>query len=236
MDDPVLNEYVGEGKKFKTVEDLAKGKKESDRFIDQLQMEKDALRKELETFQKKAQEGATLQDLLDKMNNKAETTSDDVSGNQSSLQSDEIKKLLETAMNEREAANKRRSNREAANNFVSELFAQDKTKAEQFLEGLAKDLGVSKDWLNTLAETSPVAYKQLINPQKKNVGTQSATSLSSTNTEALGSLNPGDNQEAYFIKLKRENSKTFWNPRTQQELYKFGETYGQDALRKILYS
>ena len=40
-----LQELVGEGKKFKSIEDLAKSKVEADRFIDKLKSENDALRK-----------------------------------------------------------------------------------------------------------------------------------------------------------------------------------------------
>ena len=42
-----LADLVGEGKKFATVEDLAKGKQESDRFIEQLQGELSGLREDL---------------------------------------------------------------------------------------------------------------------------------------------------------------------------------------------
>jgi len=45
--DNVLETLVGEGKKFKTVDDLARGKYESDRFIERVLNEKKALEQEL---------------------------------------------------------------------------------------------------------------------------------------------------------------------------------------------
>src|SRR4029450_8159059 len=44
-----LEELVGEGKKFKTPEDLARGKAESDSFIERLQKELHGLRNELKS-------------------------------------------------------------------------------------------------------------------------------------------------------------------------------------------
>src|SRR5690242_15072647 len=56
-----LELLVGEGKKFKTPQDLAKGKMESDKFIVQLQKEQAALREELN-------KRLSVEEFVEKMN------------------------------------------------------------------------------------------------------------------------------------------------------------------------
>src|SRR5688572_876910 len=73
--DSYLEHLVGEDKKFKTPEDLAKGKYVSDTYIPVLTKRMDELREENERLLKEANERAALTDILDQMRQQQQSNS-----------------------------------------------------------------------------------------------------------------------------------------------------------------
>jgi hypothetical protein len=230
----VLNELVGEGKKFQTVEDLAKGKLESDTFIEQLKTEQAALRVQLADLDKKAKEGATLKELMDKLE-KAKPNSNGNGDTTPTLSQDELRKLVLATVEDRETKLTRGQNRTKANDSVLQRFGGDAAKAGVYVDSRAKDLGLTKEALGELSETSPSAFAQLLGLQASNVQSRATSDLKTTNTEAFIPSTGAAKDVNYYAALKKTNSKAFWSPSTQQELFKFGKEYGSEALNKILY-
>ena len=72
-----LKELVGEGKKFKTVEDLAKGKAESDAFISSVTRENKELRDSYKKAIEEVNSRTRLEDLVTKLSTMAADTSKD---------------------------------------------------------------------------------------------------------------------------------------------------------------
>lgn len=227
-----IKDLVGEGKKFKTVEDLAKGKLESDAFIEQLKTEQAALRKQLEELDKKAKEGATLKELMDKL---AKPNSNGESGTPPALNQDEMKKLVLNTVEQREKELARVTNRAQANDTLLQKFSGDAAKASAYLDARAKDLGLSKEALGELSETSPSAFAQLLGLQLQGNQSRVTTDLKSVNTEAFVPSTTGTKDANYYLDLKKKDRKVFWSPSVQQELFKYGKDYGPEALNKILY-
>src|SRR3990167_440993 len=228
-----LNELVGEGKKFQTVEDLAKGKKESDAFIEQLKTEQAALRAQLVELDAKAKEGATLKDLMAKL----EATKPNSNGKDGTagLSQDEISKLVLSTVEQRDKDLARTTNRTKANEEVLKKFQGDAAKASAYVEAKATELGLSKEALGNLSETSPAAFAQLLGLNVANTQSRATTDVKTVNTEALLNHSSGNKDATYYQALKRANSKEFWAPRTQQELFKYGQQHGMEALNSILY-
>jgi hypothetical protein len=229
----VLKELVGEGKKFKTVEDLAKGKLESDTFIEQLKSEQAALRLELAAKEEKVKEAATLKELMDKLDKakpnstgKEETTP---------LSRDELKKMFLDTVEERDKSTARTSNRAKANEVLLGKFGGDAEKASTYVASKAKELGLTKEALGELSETSPNAFTQLLGLQGTS-SSQSGTvnSMKTVNTEAFIPSGNGAKDISYYAELRKKDSKAFFAPKTQQEIFKFGQEHGLDALKQIL--
>jgi len=64
-----LEQLVGDGKKFKTAEDLARGKAESDSFIEIMKVRMDELRADHLRLREEHQASAQLKDLIDNYKN-----------------------------------------------------------------------------------------------------------------------------------------------------------------------
>jgi hypothetical protein len=227
-----LVDLVGEGKKFKTVDDLAIGKKEADAFIEQLKQEKAAMRAELEALSKKAEQSVTLQAVLEKLEQARKPNSDGKT-EPPVINQDELKNMVRGTLEEVTKADARKTNRTKANEEVLKKFSGDAEKAAQFVASKAASLGLSKEALGDLSESSPAAFATLLGLTATSTQPGATGSLTSVNSEALnkGSLN---RDESFFVELKKTNKKEFWSARNQQELFRYAEKHGQEALSKIL--
>lgn len=230
----VLDQLVGEGKKFKTVEDLAKGKLESDAFIERLTDEQKSLREQLEKLDAAAKEAETLKSVLDKLGHKPNSGSEGKDGNQPNPGPEEIEKLVSKMLQEREVATSRETNRKRANDELLKRFEGDQSKAKEYLDNRAKELGMSTEALGELSETSPQAFATLVGLRKpENFSGANATHMSGRNSDA--SNFGGEKNASYYKELKQTDRKKFYSVGVQQELIKFGEKHGVDVLREILY-
>lgn len=223
-----LDDLVGDGKKFKTVEELARGKLESDRFIQQLQGELKGLRDELGTRVK-------LEEFMDKLSNsqKPDQTMDTghnqnrEGGNEvTALKPEDIRKLLDEELQKRESVSAAQRNLEAVKGKLVDSFGPNYASR---LEQEASKLGVTKDFLNNLAASQPNAFLRLVGAD---TGVQRKTEdIFTPPTSQLQLRNPGtlERNQSYYNKMKQDNPKEYWTPAVQNQLHKdalrLGETF-----------
>lgn len=218
----ILDELVGEGKKFKTVEDLAKGKLESDAFIEQLEGENKTVREKLAELEGASGESATVADLI-----KAVRDADAKSGETSevtNLTDEELAEKVRSIMHGESEAQTRARNREQANQSVLEKVGGDEVAAKTYLEERARQLGLTVAALGELGERSPTAFAELMN-SKLPVNAPSVSSIrgQNTQTEARNAeVIDGHHTKAYYDRLKKEiGPAKFWNdPKIQGAYYK----------------
>lgn len=233
-----IDTLVGEGKKFKTVEDLARGKIEADKFIEQLKTEQEGLRSQLSELEKKATQGATLKEIMDaiKESSGRDPNSEGKDGNHPGLNQEELQKIVEKMLNERETTKTRGTNRDQANRMLLDKFDGSEDLARAHVASKAKELGLSVKELGALSETSPTAFATLVGiAQSKPTNPQESIKKGERgNTEAFIPNGTEEKNVEFYKKLKTSNSKLFWSPKTQQELFKLGEQHGPDFVRRIL--
>jgi len=209
-----LEALVGEGKKFKTPQDLAKSKLEADAFIEQLKSENAEMRSQLEEAMAKVDKGATVADILKQMNQASSKE-----GNQSQLTSEDIQKLIDSRVEERDVMKTRRANREKALNEVRNKFMGDEAKAKEFIQTEAQRLGLSPKDLGALSETSPQAFARLL-------GLQSTQRGFGGIPDTKGSLESGATahgtvrNKSYYDKLKADLGPKFFEPAIQTQRMK----------------
>src|SRR5688572_4833757 len=143
MTESVLAELVGEGKKFATPEDLAKGKKESDAFIATLTRETKELRELVTTLGTQTEQQKAQIDLLSKLNGKP--ANDNGSGTSNGKTTEPpVKTLTEedvsNLMVRREQARQAAANVAAVDAVLLEKFG---AEAKKFVSDAAKELGIS---------------------------------------------------------------------------------------------
>jgi len=221
--DPYLG-LVGEGKKYKTPEDLAKSRLEADQFIDQLKNETAGLREELEKRPSK-------DEILDIVR----STRNDTTENQGSgLDEETVLNLVDTQVTAIEQRRIAQSNAEKAANKVLELYGD---KASEFTQGKANELGVSVDYLLDMASRSPDAFFATVGISGAAPKTNSSNQApqSTVNTEAFDQR---QNESApvgswdHFEKLRVENPSEYWSPKVQNAIFKARKESGGDFYSK----
>lgn len=213
----LLTQLVGEGKKFKDAEALAKGKVESDSFIEQLKNENAGLRKELE-------ERLKISEALDEIKRRAQGNQpqDD---KQPKLDPNEIKDLVKNTLNETVRENTAKQNvLEAERVVIDKLGSKD--AALKFITEKARELGVSGDWLMSVAASNPKALYSVLGLSEENK--QQPTSPVSPNNPintakkefTPGGAGPKVGTREYYDDMRRREPAKYWSAATQNEIFK----------------
>lgn len=196
-----VTELVGEGKKFNTIDELARGKLESDTFIEKLKGEQLELRAELEELRSSQQAGATAADVIKALQEK------DSSPDQPQMTEEQLEQKVKQILQGESAEQTAKRNREKANALVLEKAGSTQA-AQEYLAGRAKELDTTVDKLRELGEVSPKLFAKAVGVDLS-AKEASVSQLSGVNTGALMAGNPvlevdGIPNKAYFDKLRGE--------------------------------
>lgn len=201
---------VGEGKKFGDTEALAKGKQDSDLFIGQLQTELAGLREELG-------KRMTSEEVLAKI--QAANSANQAQGENTTpqLSEDKVAELVKSTLESTRTEEGRGSNLKTVDAKLVEMYGE---KAGVMLHQKAQELGVTVDYLQSIAETSPNVFFNTIGVQ---ASVKSPTVNTGTvNTEALANVNASSTisaeSKAYYDQMRKENPKEYWKPDVQNKI------------------
>ena len=235
--DDYLAHYVGEGKKFKDVQELAKGKFEADNYIPTLEKKLDELRAELEKRQTAAEIADQLRSRLADTKstegsnqgntNLGEKTQDDQTQTKGFSQED-IEKLLEERLTQREQQTKAQRNIEEVSKTLNERVG---ATANKWLQDKANELGVTVKYLQQQAEVSPKVFYNLVG---LNTGTQQRQGFNppASSVNAASSLDNGTQvrNNAYYERLFKENPKLRFDPQTTVQMHKDAQKMGLEKF------
>ena len=220
-DKDYFTELVGEDKRFKSPQELAKGKVEADNFIERLQAEAAELREELN-------KRVTYEELMNNINNRSagETPhSQDAGGHQETppadqLKPDDIQKLVEQGISERQESERRAKNAAETKERLQQLYGRDYVSR---LEARVAELDTTKEFMQELAQTNPKMFFEILGQprQESNV----TPPRSSMNTSTLPPSS-GTKNYAYFQNLRRKDPKSYFTPQVQQELFREAQRQG----------
>lgn len=220
---PVIaaDSLVGEGKKFKTVEDLAKGKVEADAFIEKLKTEL----KEIRTMAEgKLNAETALQELRDEIKTLREGRVERPKDNTSpELTPTDVQTLVEQTITSRESQKTAEQNILEANSKMVEVFGTTQA-AQAHLQARAKELNVGTSWLKDMAAKSPQGFLDLMNVGKAKDGASGSFVQGSVNPDALRALPngqaPKEGSRAYFDKLRKEKPAEWMSAAVQLQMHK----------------
>lgn len=161
----VINEFVGEGKKYATQEEalraLAKKAKHADEFIETLKSEKQQVLNELNETRGKVQ---TAQELLELMRNNepAEEHSNSSSSEQTpTLTREDLMRTMEGILQQRESAAKRKAQFEASMKTLAETFGSEKAARESIANFIKADPS-NKVIVDTIGVSNPAKLAKLM--------------------------------------------------------------------------
>ena len=205
---------VGDGKKFKTPEDLAKAKIEADSFIDKLKGELQEMRTEL-------QSRLTLEEMMDKIKpqepaGEMPTTTQQEPGPSEAKEvnlQEEVRRLL----SEEKSKEQRTQNIETVRSTLKERFGSDYNNR---LRSLSQELSVSEKFLSDMAATSPQAFLRLVDSSNQSRQTPTGApprSSMDVNTQ----MNEGSRKNwAYYSNLRKSDPRSYFSAKVQAEIHK----------------
>jgi len=204
----ILATLVGEGRKYKTVDDLAKSRIEADSFIDKIKGENQTLRDLLKELTKQEDEQAIEARLVAKRA-KEEPVNQSSTPNKANGQpgatfdkSAVYEAVREYSKDERETTNQNRTNQ-----ILAEMFGD---KAVVEVAARAKQKGVTGDVLKSVARTSPDAFFAMLGIEvtQESAGTKQGSFAGKGSHNADANAGNGAKSDvrnqSYYDKLKTE--------------------------------
>lgn len=176
---PELVELVGEGKKYRSVDDALKSVPHAQGHIQKLEEETKLLKEEL--AKRKAAE-----ELLEELRVTGLPKGEGTPTQPPSVDPEMISKTVAQLLEQREAQSTAKANLNKVVSSFTETFG-DKAKAEEMYNKVATESGLSVAQLNQLAASSPEAVLRLAGLTKQKGAAPVAKVASSVNTEAFSS-------------------------------------------------
>lgn len=216
--DPLFNDMVGEGKRYATVEELAKGKQEADAFIEQLKSETAGLREDLS----KRPTMEDIQDIVKSYASEQESTNSNVSG-------EDIQKLVQTELQASKVADKQADNVKQASDKMFELYGD---KAKEVVQQKANELGVAVEYLEQMAAANPKIFYATMgvqdnpNNQGSDGGNHQPEGHNAEQFQKKTEQQTGT--WSYYRQLRKENPKNYWSPKVQNEIFRLRKEQGPE--------
>lgn len=215
----LADQLVGEGKRFKNIDELAKSKLEADTFIEKLKQEQAELRerldKSLNADEQLAALKAELQELKSSGKPKENTTPE--------LTSDKIRELVQASITEHEIARTATQNTDTVNSAMVSQFGSVEKAKEVFL-AKAKELNMAPTELKDIASKSPTAFYTLLGLNNKGKDAVGNVSTKSTvNTEAFnssGNLELKFGTKEYFDNIRKTDERRYYSADIQKQIMK----------------
>jgi hypothetical protein len=219
-----VEELVGESKKFKTVEELARGKYEADQFIERLKQEQAALRDELNSRKRLEEVADLLSSQQKNQSTEGPPPARDDGDKGNTLTPEQLEKMFDERLSKREQQQVRTNNINTVKQKLTETFGQNFAAK---LEQEAQSLGVTKEYLTNLAAESPSAFYRLVglDAQKPQSNTYSPLP-SSVNQAAFAPNVTGERTQTFYEKIKKDDPRTYWSPKVQNEMHRDAQRLG----------
>lgn len=235
-----FDHLVGEGKKFKDPEELAKGKWESDNYITTLEKQLDTLRVELDKRE-------TADEIADRIRSQlADRTPSNSQANQrggengdddddlnktnkgfDGLSKEDLIKLLDERLEQKDKLTKAQRNRQEVTKVLEERVG---ATAKKFLQDKAVELGVSLEYLQQQAEVSPKAFYNLVGLNQQSTQQRGFSPPSSSVNTATLDTGTQVRNNAYYEKMFKENPKLRFDPKITVQMHKDAQRMGLDKF------
>lgn len=219
---------VGEGKKFKDEEALARAKWEADEFIKKVTAENDEMRKELATRMTLEEFWEKTKMTQSKTEDRVDNLREEPAAQMNAPKPEDIAEMVRRELNQEKSKSQKAENVEYVRSELTKTWGpnfQDRLVAK------AKELGSSVEFLGAMAETQPKAFLQLMVGSTQQV--KSASNDYVPPRSAINLINSNSNNQnfAHYEKMRKENPSLYWTPKIQNEMYKAARDLGEDFYK-----
>lgn len=232
-----LDELVGEDKKFKTVEDLARGKAEADMYIDHFKGLHDNLREDYKRLKSEYDAGPSLKELIDQFKSSKESNNDNtqiVNEDKSvTLDSAKIEELIRNQIQQTKQTDTEEQNYNLVQAKLIEMYGPNYANT---LKQQISQLGLTADFVNDLARKHPnVLFKTLGLDGQRQTETFQAPPKSTNQIDHFGSNTP-KRTWSYYEKIRKTEPTRYFDPKTQDQMFKdavaLGDSFNDGDFQK----
>lgn len=229
-----LEELVGEGKKFKTVEDLARGKYEADLHISLKNREFDTLSRDYAKLREDYSATPKLQEVLDKLlaeRDSLGTTNTQVPPqNQDAFDPSKLDSLVESKFQEIETKRKADQNWNMVKDKLQEKLGD---RFSEVLAAQTQKLGLTADKVDELARTSPSAFFRLMGLEENQQ--QSAFQSPPRTTQNATTFAPSTKSRKWsdWKSLQKTQPGLFSDPKAHNQMMADIKAIGEKAFYDI---
>lgn len=222
---------VGEGKKFKDNEALAKAKIEADKTVKEREKELAEIRKELNTR-------ISIEEFMTKnfqrTPNSQEPSTDGDEPREPSLPNEgnkpiDVEKVVDEVFTRKQLQAQKAQNAAKAKQLMKEVWG---SNASERLNSVSEELGLGKEFLQDLAERSPEAFAQVVGLKdvQKTVVNQTPPT-SNVNSFAMARANPNVRNEQYWDEVKKRDPKFYFSIDGYNQRHKDALALGADYFK-----
>jgi hypothetical protein len=224
-----LEELVGEGRKFKSPEELAKGKAESDMYIEHMKQRMDELRQDYTKLRSEYNAGPNLKETLDQYMQELKQSQ---VANPPIGQEDKSAVLDETKLNElvkqHMAANKQLDTEENnARDVESKLQAAYGPNYKQTVKQQIDSIGMTAEFFNDMARKYPGALMRTLGIEGQRQGDTFQAPPTSTH-KGDPFAGPAKRTYSYYQKIRQNDPMRYRDPKTQDQMFKDAIALGQE--------
>lgn len=232
-DKKVYDDLVGESKKFKDNESLARAKANSDNFIKRLEQELAVAREDITRLAADNQANKRLDEIKTLLTQKPpESPETPNHGHVRDEGAPITEDKLEQMLNQREVKRQREANISTVKQKLVEVYGRDfPVKVKE----AATQLGVDTDFIDSVAAQNPKAFYKMLgiddtSREERILESYSTPPRSSIVSE--GFKPSGDRKNyAYYNKLRTEKPEVYGTVRVQQEEMKEALRQGEDFYK-----
>lgn len=235
-------QLVGEGKPFKDIEALAKGKLDADSFIEQLKNENAKMRTAVGTAEQESLKAATLSQVLEAVrtlspsgtpNDPVLAGDGDTDGNQPSLSKEDILDLVQRTLDKTAASTKQDANYDSVRDTFVKIY-KDGDKARLEYKATAEGLGISEEQLDAFARQNPELVLRAAGLKSATTSNQPAPSYlhSDINSEAGGGqgVDTPKNYAWWEEQRRKKGNAWYFDIKVQQAFGRDAEALGDSFL------
>jgi hypothetical protein len=221
-------ELVGEGKKFKDNEALAKGKAYADQTLELMKTRMDELRNDYLALKEEAQAKASLQELIDQMEQQKKTPLTNT------LVNEEVKtpafdpKKIEDLVSEKiQLAERNKSETQNLNSVMGKLKEKYGDNYANYLKQQSEQLGLDEATVNELARKSPNAFIRTFGLDEVKQENFQAPPRNARRTDSFAPQGSEKRTWSYYQNLKKTNPMLYHDPKITNQMAKDLETLGE---------
>lgn len=216
-----LTELVGDGKKFKSPEDLARGKYEADLFIETLKRQQDELRSDYLKLRDESEARGRLEDLVRQMEGRQNTNSNNPpeppSVTPPTFKPEELESLVSKKILEIETSKKEQENFRLVSDKLKETLGDN---YQTVLKSRINELGLTEEYVNEQARKYPKALLRVLGvdeqTQRQNFQAPPQTTTRSDNFAPRGAEK---RTWSYYQKMKQEDPKRYYDQKTNIQMH-----------------